>query len=149
VLDDVEPRRFLVEPAREDPPEGLGAGIANVDLNEGTGQLLHLPGRGRLAGAQPHDDVAGADRLARPQREFAHLPVALVEQPQPGDALRHRRRAGRQLGNGLRNVDRLDFIRILLVLLLGALRRASGEGKHGPEQRNRTAHGHAQSGCQG
>ena len=139
VLDDVEPRRFLVEPAREDPPEGLGAGIADVDLDEGAGQLLHLPGRGRLAGAQPHDDVAGANRLARVQREFAHLAVALVEQPQHRDALRHRRGAGRKLGDGLRNVDGLDFLRILLVLLLGALRRAGGEGKSSREGRDRAA----------
>jgi hypothetical protein len=149
MLDDVEPRRFLVEPAREDPPEGLRARIADVDLDEGAGQLLHLPGRRRLAGAQPDDNVAGADRLARVQREFAHLAVALVEQPQHRDALRHRRGAGRELGDGLRDVDGLDFFRILLVLLLGALRRAGGEGQSSREGRNRGARRHAQSGTHG
>jgi hypothetical protein len=149
VLDDVEPRRFLVEPAREDPAENLRARIADVDLDEGAGQLLHFPGRGRLAGAKPHDDVAGADRLARVQREFAHLAVALVEQPQHRDALGHRRGAGRQLGDGLRHVDGLDFLGILLVLLLGALRRAGGDGKGSGEGRNRAARRHAQSGVHG
>jgi hypothetical protein len=149
VLDGVEPRRLLVEPAREDPPESVGAGIPNVDLDEGAGELLHFPGRGRLAGAQPHDNVAGADRLARTEREFAHLAVALVEQPQHRDALRHRCRAGRKLGDGLRHIDRLDFFLILLVLLLGALRRAGGEGQHGREGGNRAARRHAQSGVQG
>jgi hypothetical protein len=149
VLDDVEPRRFLVEPAREDPPEIGRSRIADVDLDEGAGQLLHFPGRGRLAGPQPHDDVAGADRLPRPQREFAHLAVALVEQPQHRDPLRHRRGAGRQPGDGLRHVDRLDFLGILLVLMLGALRGAAGKGKQRREHRNRAAIGHAQSGSHG
>jgi hypothetical protein len=111
--------------------------------------LLHLPGGGRLAGAQPHDDVAERDRLARAEREFAHLAVALVEQPQNGDALRHRGCPGRQLGDGLRNVDGLDFFRVRLVLLLGALRRTTRKGKHCREQRSRAAPGHAQSGSQG
>jgi hypothetical protein len=149
VLDDVEPRRFLVEPARKDPPEGLGARIADVDLDEGAGQLLHLPWRGRLAGAQPHDDVAGANRLARAQREFAHLAVALVEQPQHRDPLGHRRGAGRELGDGLRDIDGLDFFRILFILLLGALRRAGGEDERSRESRNRATRRHAQSGVHG
>jgi hypothetical protein len=149
VLDDIEPRRFLVKPAREDTPEALGAGIADVDLDEGAGQLLDLPGRGRLAGAQPHDDVADPGRLARMKREFAHLAVALVQQPQHGDALGHRRRAGRQLGDGLGHVDRLDLFVILLVLLLGALRRAGGEHGEDGEGRERAALRHAQSGSQG
>jgi hypothetical protein len=149
VLDCVEPRRFLVEPAGEDPPEILGSGIADVDLNEGAGQLLHLPGRRRLAGTQPHDDVAGPHRLPWVEREFAHLAIALVEQPQHRDPLRHRRGAGRKLGDGLRNVDGLDFFRILLVLLLRALRGAGGEGKQCREQGDRAARRHAQSGVQG
>ena len=80
VLDGVERRRFLVEPARKDALE-LPLRIAHVDLDEGAGQLLDLPGRGGLAGAQPNDHVAVAHRLAGPQREFPHLAVALVEEP--------------------------------------------------------------------
>jgi len=57
VLDDIQAGRFLVEPAGEDPLE-LALRVAHVDLDEGAGQLLDLPRRGRLAGAQPHDDVA-------------------------------------------------------------------------------------------
>jgi hypothetical protein len=67
MLDDVEARRFLVEPAGKDPAEGLRARIAHVDLDECAGQLLHLPRRGRLAGTQAHDDDAGAHRLAGAQ----------------------------------------------------------------------------------
>jgi hypothetical protein len=149
VLDSVEPRGFLVEPAREDPPEGLRARIADVDLDEGAGQLLHLPGGGRLAGAQPDDDVAGADRLARMQREFAHLAVALVEQAQHRDALRHRRGPRRLLGDRLGHVHGLDLLLILLILLDRALRRAGAEGEQGRESWDRAAAGHAQSGVQG
>jgi hypothetical protein len=64
MLDDVESRRLLVKPAREDPPESRRAWITNVDLDEGAGQLLHLPGRGGLTGPQPNDHIARAHRLA-------------------------------------------------------------------------------------
>jgi hypothetical protein len=56
VLDDVERRRLLVEPAREAAAE-VAVSVADEDLDEGAGQLLSLPRRGRLAGAQPDDDV--------------------------------------------------------------------------------------------
>ena len=101
VLDDVERRRFLVEPARKDPAE-LAVRAAHVELDEGAGKLLDLPGRGGLAGAQPHDHVADPDRLAGPQRQVAREAVALVEQAEHRDPLGHRRRAGREPGHGLR-----------------------------------------------
>jgi hypothetical protein len=109
VLDDVERRRFLVEPAREDALE-LAARVANVDLDEGAGKLLDLPGRGGFASAQPHDHVFGPGCLSRPKRELPHLAVALVEQPQHRDALRHRRGPRRDTSDGLRHVHRLDHL---------------------------------------
>jgi hypothetical protein len=63
VLGDVEGRRFLVQPAGEDPLEAT-LRVTDVELDEGAGDLLYLPGGGRLAGAQADDDVPGADRLA-------------------------------------------------------------------------------------
>jgi hypothetical protein len=80
VLDDVEPGRFLVEPAREDPLEAP-LRVGDVDLHEGAGQLLDLPVRGRLAGAQANDDVAQAHRLAGLELDRAGNAVALVEEP--------------------------------------------------------------------
>ncbi|GAA4221749.1 hypothetical protein GCM10022253_28520 [Sphingomonas endophytica] len=65
----------------------------HVELDEGAGQLLRLPGGGLLAGAQPHDHVADPPRLPGAERQFAADAVALVEQPQHRDALRHRRGA--------------------------------------------------------
>jgi hypothetical protein len=93
VLDDVERRRFLVEPARKHPlPAPVGK--LDVELHEGTRQGLVLPRCGGFAGSQADHRVADAHRLARPQRDVANDPVALVEQAQDGDPLRHRRYAG-------------------------------------------------------
>jgi hypothetical protein len=104
VLDDVERRSLLVEPAREDPlPASLR--VAHVELDESAGQRLHLPGSGRLAGAKPDDGVSHANRLAGLEGERARDPVALVEQPQHRHPLRHRRGSGFDGGHGLRDVD--------------------------------------------
>ncbi len=131
MLDDVERRRFLEQPAREDPPE-LPVGAAHVQLDECAGILLDLPGGGRLAGAQPHHDIADPHRLARPQRQIPLQAIALVEQPEHGDALRHWRRARREPGDRLGNVDRL-VLDLGLALPVGVVRaagRAAGDGKH-------------------
>jgi hypothetical protein len=81
-------------------------GAAHVELDEGAGQLILLPGRGLFAGAQAHDRIADTHRLPRLQRQVAADAVALVEQPNDGDPFGHRRAAGRQrrVGGG----DRLD-----------------------------------------
>jgi hypothetical protein len=150
VLDDVEGRRLPVEPAGEDPAE-LAVRAAHVELDEGAGQLLHLPGGRSLAGAQPHDHVADPDRLAWPQGQVALEAVALVEQAEHGDPLRHRRRARRELRHGLRDVDGLvlDLGFALPVGLVRAARRAGGEGEQPRETRadHRSKH-HVQSGVQ-
>jgi hypothetical protein len=140
VLDDVERRRFLVDPARENaapPPVRL----LDVELDEGARQFLFLPRRGRLAGAEANDHVLPADRLAGVQRDVLDDPVALVEDAEDRNALRHRRhsalaRGGR--GDGLRGRDG--------ILLFGALAAR--------RQRKRDQHGcgkgaHAYSGIQG
>jgi len=86
---------------------------AHVELDEGAGQLVLLPRRGMFAGTQPHDRIADAHRLPRLQRQVAADAVALVEQADDGDALRHRRAAGRQDDVGRRHrFDRLGRGRI-------------------------------------
>jgi hypothetical protein len=79
MFDHVEGRRFLVEPAGEDPvPVALR--VADVELDEGAGQRLHLPRRARLAGAQANDRIPDSDRLAGLESEIAREAVALVEE---------------------------------------------------------------------
>ena len=130
MLDDVERRRFLVEPARKDPAE-LTVRAAHVQLYEGTGQLLNLPGSRGLAGAQPHDRIPDPDRLTRAQRQVPLLAVALVEEAEHGHALRHRRGARRELVHRLGDVPRLVLeLEVLLpVLLVGAARRTGGQSE--------------------
>jgi hypothetical protein len=107
VLDNVQRRRLLVEPSREDAPE-LPVEAPHVELDEGAGQLLDLPGRSRLAGAKPHDHVvADPQRLARLQRQLARDAVALVEEAENRHPLRHRSGPRRFGGDRLRDVDRL------------------------------------------
>jgi hypothetical protein len=108
VLDDVERRGFLVEPAGKGAAE-LALRIAHVELDEGAGEALHLPWRGGLAGAQTDDDVADPHRLSRLQREVARQAIALVEEADHRHALQHRRGARGDGGDGLRDVDRFGF----------------------------------------
>jgi hypothetical protein len=107
--------------------------IAHVHLDEGAGELLDLPRRGRLAGAEADDHVAGPHRLARPKREVPRYSVALVEEADHSDPLRHRRRSGSDRGHRLRHIDRLRLRLRLLPLGLG-LRRvpaAAAKSEHG------------------
>jgi hypothetical protein len=93
----------------------------NVELHERSGQLLGLPRRRRLAGAEPHDGVFHADGLARLQREIADDSVALVEQAENRDALGHRSDAGFiHLRRRRTDGDRIAFFGNLLVLLAAA-----------------------------
>jgi hypothetical protein len=88
VLDHVERRRFLVEPAGEDASP-LPVRSLDVDLHESAGQLFLFPRRRCLAGAQAHDHVLPARRLAGVKRDILHNPVPLVEDAKHRDALRH------------------------------------------------------------
>jgi hypothetical protein len=98
VLDRVERGRFVEQPAREDPSP-LVVAPAHVGLYESAGELLLLPGRGRLAGAQANHHVADPHRLTGAQRYVPRDAVALVEQADHRDPLRHRRLA-RDLAGG-------------------------------------------------
>jgi len=89
MLDDVERRTFLVQPAREDPLPG-SVGLGNVELDKCPREALIFPRRGGIASAQADDGIAHADRLAGFERDIADDAVALVEQPKHRDALAHR-----------------------------------------------------------
>ncbi|HWK37151.1 MAG TPA: hypothetical protein VNR91_12910 [Sphingomonas sp.] len=60
-----------------------------------------FPWGGHLASAQPHDRIANANRLPRPHRQVAAGAVALVEEADHRDALRHR---------GFAAIDRRDLL---------------------------------------
>jgi hypothetical protein len=90
VLDDVERRRFLVDPAREHPPPLL-VGPLHFELKERAGQLLILPGRRCLARLEADDRILQPHRLARLESQVADDPVSLVEKPDHRDPLGHRR----------------------------------------------------------
>jgi hypothetical protein len=141
MLDDVERRRFLVQPAREDPAPALVRSL-DVDLDEGAGELLFLPRSGRFARAKPHDHVLPARGLSGMQRDILHDAVALVEDAEDRDALRHRRDSaltGRSRGHfapaGTRRV-----------LLLAA---ASARGERERNQQRCCSRSHAYSGIHG
>jgi hypothetical protein len=129
MLDDVERRRLVVEPARKDPAE-LALRIPDVELDEGAGKLLRLPRRGGFASPQPNDHVAGPDGLPRLQGEVLLDPVALIEQADDGDPFRHRRRPGRDFGDPLGDVARRGFgacLGVALHLILRSAAAAAGE----------------------
>ncbi|GAA0668631.1 hypothetical protein GCM10009102_18690 [Sphingomonas insulae] len=69
---------------------------AHVELHEGAGQLVLFPWCGMFAGPQTDDRIADPHCLTRFQRHIATDTVALVEQADDRDPLRHRRAAGRQ-----------------------------------------------------
>ena len=81
VLDDVERRRFLVEPAGEDPLP-VPVGPLHIELDEGAGQLLRLPRRGRLAGAQAGRSTS-LTRIAWPGFSVRSrtMPLRLLSKP--------------------------------------------------------------------
>jgi hypothetical protein len=141
MLDDVERRRFLVQPAGKHPAP-FADGPLDVDLDEGAGQPLRFPRRGRLAGAQAYDHVLPPHRLAGVERDVLHDAVALVEDGENGDALRHRGHARlvRTRRDGGVGDDRSR--RILLVA--AAARRKGERDQHRCRQAS-----HAYSGIQG
>jgi hypothetical protein len=141
MLDVVERRRFLVQPAREDPAPRL-VGPFDIDLDEGAGELLLLPRRGRLARPEAHEQVLPARRLAGMQRDILHDSVALVEDPEDRDALRHRSHSA------LAGCGRRGFAGgwAAGVLLLGA---APASGERECQQQRCASSSHAYSGIHG
>ena len=78
MLDDVERRAFLVDPARKHP-RPIAVRALDVELDEGAGQGLNLPRRAGLARPEPNHYIADPDRLAGLQLELLRNTVALVE----------------------------------------------------------------------
>jgi hypothetical protein len=97
MLDDVERRRFLVDPARKDALPAA-AGLLHIQLDERAGQFLIFPRRAGFAGAQADDRVLDLDRLARLQGQIAYDAVALVEEAQNRHPLGHRRHSDDNAG---------------------------------------------------
>jgi hypothetical protein len=141
MLDDVERRRFLVEPAREDPVPAP-VRLLDVDLDERASQLFLLPWRRRLARAKANDHVLPAHRLTRVKGNRLDDAVALVEHSQHRDTLRHWRDSAlavRGRGGLLGPRQR----RVLAFLALAA----RDERKRGQQRSGERAH--AYSGIQG
>jgi hypothetical protein len=138
MLDDIERRRFLVEPARKDSIP-LPVRTLDVDLDKSSGELFRLPWRRRLARAKPHGHVLPARRLAWMQGDIAHDSVALVEDGEDRHPLRHRGDPGlvRRGGGGLPCRD---------LILLGA---AVARGQRKRNQQQGGGQSHAYSGIHG
>jgi hypothetical protein len=88
----------------------------DVHLHEGAGQLFLLPRRARFAGAQADRDILHPHRLPRLQRQVADDAVALVEQAEDRDPLRHRRDAG-EIARRSGNVDGYGLIALNFIAL--------------------------------
>jgi hypothetical protein len=141
VLDHVERRRFLVEPSRKGPAPFL-VGTLDVDLDERAGQFLFFPRRGRLAGAKADDHVLPPDRLARVQGDGLDDAVALVEDAEHGNALRHR---SHRLRHGRSRLASRHLRRRRILLL----RAAATRGERKRDQQRSGKQSHAYSGIQG
>jgi hypothetical protein len=114
----------------------------DVDLDERSGQLLLLPWRRRFARAQPYDHLFPPRRLSRTQRYVLDDAVALVEDAEDRDALRHRRHSALACaGHG--RIGRRRGHRVLL-------RRAFPARSQRERSQKRCGDGpHAYSGIQG
>jgi hypothetical protein len=142
VLHDIQRRRFLVHPPREDPPPFL-VGALHVQLQEGAGQLLLFPRSGRLAGPKVNDRVARADGLSRLQPEIVDDAVALVEEADDRDPVLHRRQPG------LIAFEHLAGVRRLRLLLVAALLLPARRERQSQRHRNDPREAHSYSGIQG
>jgi hypothetical protein len=141
VLDDVEGRRFAVDPAGERSPPLVVAAL-DVELDERSGELLALPRRGGFAGAKTNDRVPHPDRLPRPHRQVADDPVALVEQADDRDPLGHWRDSG--LGSGEHSLG----ARLLRLPLRRLIAPAARQNERERNHRRHRSH-HVYSGIQG
>jgi hypothetical protein len=132
MLDDVQRRTLLIDPAGKDPVP-IVIGTLHIDLDEGSGQLFPFPRRRRFAGAQADDDVLQADRLAGFQGEVADDAVALVQEAEHRDPLGHRRDA-RLIGGRARHFDGdgIAFGRRLVAAAAAGKHGQPGQGQRGP-----------------
>ena len=114
----------------------------HVKLHEGARQIFIFPRGGRLAGAQAHNRIVHPKRLAGLQRQVAHDSVALVEEPEDGNAVGHGgdARLLARAGIGARQGRTIGLLRpIVAPATCKKQQRRAGYGKTS----------HAQSGCQG
>jgi hypothetical protein len=88
MLDDVERRGFLEQPARKHPSPLL---VTSQDdhLDKGAGQLVLFPRLGLVARAQLDDDIADANALPRFQLKIARQTIALVQKTERCDTVIH------------------------------------------------------------
>ena len=136
MLDHVERRAFLVDPARKHPfPIAVGA--LDVELDERAGHPLGLPRRGRIAGAKPDQSILGADRLAGLEREIADNAVALVEQGDHRHPVGHRRHPGGVDRRRQRFSDDLIFSR---GIIRPGVASGDDQAKRGTEEKATAAH---------
>jgi hypothetical protein len=117
-------------------------GLLHVDLDKCTGQLLFFPRRGCFAGAQPHDHVFPPRRLTGVERNILNDAIALVEDADDRDALRHRRNAALSMSSR-RNLPNTRHGRVPLLSALVA----RGKCEQGQERCGIAFH--AYSGIQG
>jgi hypothetical protein len=96
----------------------LLVGLQHIELDEGPGILILLPRCGVLACPQANDEVADTSRLTRLHRYVTCLAVALVEQPQHRDSLRHR--GSVRVGIGVAaagDIDGFDSTRLSVLIV--------------------------------
>jgi hypothetical protein len=133
MLDDVERRRFLVNPSRKDAfPAAVG--LLHVELDERPGQFLIFPWRARFAGAQADDRVLDLKCLARLQGHIADDAIALVEEAQNGDPLGHGGHPNDSSGTRRIRADGSG------ACLLAGVAIAAGGGKRKDQHRNGETH---------
>jgi len=91
MLDDVQRRRLLEQPAGEHLAPVWSRGVLDHDLHECARQLVGFPIGRRLAGFKLDDEITDADALTWLQLQVTRQAVALVEDTQRGNPLRHGR----------------------------------------------------------
>ena len=143
MLDHVERRRFLVDPAGEDPPPAF-VRLLHVELKESTGQSLIFPWSGGFAGAKANDGIADPHGLAGPHREVADDSVALVEEADDCDTVRHGGNAGLLTRPGPGLLRTLGLLASLVRLAI-----ASGREEKRESRARERKEAHVYSGVQG
>ena len=130
VLDDVERRRFLVEPAREDAaPASCRAAGRRAGRTRRSASPLPTARSSRRRAAD--DDVLPPRRLAGVKRDILDDAVALVEDAEHRDPLRHRRHAALAGCGRRRPAVAAGSGGVLLLAPLAARRRARAPSSSG------------------
>jgi hypothetical protein len=129
MLHDVPVRAVPEQPAGEGPVPFLVTGFLHVQLDEGACFLRIFPRSGLLAGAQPHNGRTDAQRLPGLQGEIFRQTVALIEKPDDGNALCHRRAQQRPARvDGLARLDHRRFGLAGRIVALAGLTTTGAKG---------------------